>query len=94
MGARVSNGHPGIAALMLLVAGLGRAGLRAMAGRGAGSRAPDGPPASRAGLHASTAVAALAAAAAALVVIGDAAGRRLGRGPGAGAWPAAPRCSR
>ncbi len=70
VGARVTDGYPGIAALILLVAGLGLLGCAPWLGVARGSGPPDGTQLTRGRLHVSTALAALAAASAALVVIG------------------------
>ena len=69
VGARVSNGHPGTAAQLLLIAGLCVLGSAPwLDARDAGHTEARQFPA--AGLHATTAIAAVAAALAALVVIG------------------------
>ena len=69
VGARVSNGHPGTAAQLLLIAGLCVLGSAPwLDARDAGHAEARQFPA--AGLHATTAIAAVAAALAALVVIG------------------------
>ncbi len=69
VGARVSNGHPGTAAQLLLIAGLCVLGSAPwLDGRDAGH--PEARQFPVAGLHATTAIAAVAAALAALVVIG------------------------
>ena len=70
VGARVTDGYPGIAALILLVAGLGLLGCAPWLGAARSSGPPDGTQLTRGRLHVSTALAALAAASAALVVIG------------------------
>ena len=70
VGARVTDGYPGIAALILLVAGLGLLGCAPWLGVARSSGPPDGTQLTRGRLHVSTALAALAAATAALVVIG------------------------
>ncbi len=67
VGARVGNGHPGVAAIAALLAGVGLLGaapwLRS-------ARAPEAAPMTRGGRHASTVLAALVAASAALVAVG------------------------
>ena len=69
VGARVSNGHPGTAAQLLLIAGLCVLGSAPwLDARDAGH--PEARQFPVAGLHATTAIAAVAAALAALVVIG------------------------
>ena len=71
VGARVSNGHPGTAAQLLLIVGLCVLGSAPwLDARDAGH--PEARQFPAAGLHATTAIAALAAALAALVVIGAA----------------------
>jgi diguanylate cyclase (GGDEF)-like protein/PAS domain S-box-containing protein len=71
VGARVGNGHPGTASQLLLIAGLCVLGSAPwLAARGAGH--PDAHQFPGAGLHPTTAIAAVAAALAALVVIGSA----------------------
>jgi diguanylate cyclase (GGDEF)-like protein/PAS domain S-box-containing protein len=71
VGARVSNGHPGTAAQLLLIVGLCVLGSAPwLDARDAGH--PEARQFPGAGLHATTAIAALAAALAALVVIGAA----------------------
>ncbi|MFI5069054.1 MAG: PAS domain-containing protein, partial [Streptosporangiales bacterium] len=70
VGARVSAGYPGIAAVILLVAGLVLLGCAPWLGTARSSAPPDGTQLTRGRLHVSTALAALAAASAALVVIG------------------------
>ncbi len=70
VGARVSDGYPGVAAVILLVAGLGLLGCAPWLGTARSSAPPDGTQLTRGRLHVSTALAALAAASAALVVIG------------------------
>lgn len=73
VGARVGNGHPGVAAQLLLVAGFAVLGAAPWLPAARASRQSGQPVrASRAGLHTATIVATLAAVAAALVVIGHA----------------------
>ncbi len=70
VGARVGNGHPGVAAQLLLVAGF--AVLASAPWLGAARASRQAGPSARPGPYAATIVAALAAVAAALVVIGHA----------------------
>jgi diguanylate cyclase (GGDEF)-like protein/PAS domain S-box-containing protein len=70
VGARVSAGYPGVAAVIVLVAGLGLLGCAPWLGTARSTGPPDGTRLTRGRLHVSTALAALAAACAALDVIG------------------------
>ncbi len=70
VGAKISNGHPGVAAQLLLVAGFCVLGSAPWLGRSWRAGAGDAAQFTRAGAHTTTMVAAFSAAVAALVLVG------------------------